>query len=171
MVRRAWRYPHRILRLDRVHENVAEGCDPIRDEQDNVVGWKKNIYSYPPVGSPDSGAQVTAGDLDRFLRAVKAGELLSPERTEAFLRPQVPYREKDDWTMTYGLGLWFYVDRLGKTVCYQKEGINAGVSGLIRHYPEQDISVVMLSNMESGVWGPVWKVHEMVVAGQFELCS
>jgi CubicO group peptidase (beta-lactamase class C family) len=157
-----------FCRLDRVYENVAEGCDPIRDEADNVVGWKKNIYSFPPIGSPDSGAYVTAGDLDRFLRAVKAGELLSAELTEAFLTPQVKYREKDDWTMMYGYGLWFYVDRSGETVCYQKEGINAGVSGLIRHFPAHDISVVMLSNMEDGVWEPVWKVHDLVVSGQFE---
>jgi CubicO group peptidase (beta-lactamase class C family) len=62
-----------FLRMDRAHEQVAEGCDPIRDEGGRVVGWKKNIYSFPPVGSPDSGAHVTAGDLDRFLRAVKGG--------------------------------------------------------------------------------------------------
>jgi CubicO group peptidase (beta-lactamase class C family) len=157
-----------FCRMDRVYENVAEGCDPIRDEANKVVGWKKNIYSYPPVGSPDSGAYVTAGDLDRFLRAVKAGELLSPELTETFLTPQVNYSQKDDWTMMYGYGLWFYVDRSGKTVCYQKEGINAGVSGVIRHFPIQDLSVVILSNMEGGVWKPVWKVHEMVMSGQFE---
>jgi CubicO group peptidase (beta-lactamase class C family) len=157
-----------FFRMDRVHENVAEGCDPMRDEDGNVVGWKKNLYSFPPIGSPDSGAHVTAHDLERFLRAVKGGELLSPELTRAFLTPQVHYREKDSWTMMYGYGLWFYVDRSDGVVCYQKEGINAGVSGLIRHFPAQDISVVILSNMEDGAWKPVWKIHEMVVAGQLD---
>ena len=66
----------------------------------------------------------------------------------------------------YGYGLWFYVDRSGKTVCYQKEGVNAGVSGLIRHFPEQDINVVILTNMEAAVWSPIWKVHEMIIAGK-----
>lgn len=70
--------------------------------------------------------------------------------------------------MMVGTGLWFYVDESGKTVCYQKEGINAGVSGLIRHYPEQDISVVLLSNMEDGAWKPVWVIHDMVIAEGFE---
>ncbi|MCJ7623009.1 MAG: beta-lactamase family protein, partial [Anaerolineaceae bacterium] len=88
-----------FFRMNQAHENVAEGCDPIRDEDGNTVDWKKNIYSYPPIGSPDGGAHVTAGDLDRFLRAVKAGELLSPQLTEAFLTPQVHYREKDNWSM------------------------------------------------------------------------
>ncbi len=39
-----------FLRLDRVYDNVAEGCDPLRDEQGSVVGWKKNIYSFPERG-------------------------------------------------------------------------------------------------------------------------
>lgn len=155
-----------FFRLDEVHENVAEGADPIRGKDDAVVGWKKNIYSFPPIGSPDSGAHVTVGDLDRFLRAVQAGELLSPELTEAFLTPQVHDREIDDWTRMYGYGLWFHVDQSGKVVCYQKEGINAGVSGLIRHFPGQDINVVLLSNMMGGVWEPVRKIHEMVVGSQ-----
>ena len=154
-----------FFRMDVVEENVAEGCDPVRDEVGQVVGWRKNIYSYPPIGSPDGGAHVTAADLDRFLRDVRAGKLLSPEQTTAFLSPQVPYRERDDWTMWYGFGLWFYVDKADRVVCYQKEGINAGVSGIIRYFPAQDVSVVLLSNIEEGVWEPIWEIHEMVMAG------
>jgi CubicO group peptidase (beta-lactamase class C family) len=154
-----------FFHMDRVHEDVAEGADPIEDADGRIVGWKKNIYSFPPVGSPDAGAHVTAGDLDRFLRALKAGKLLSPELMEAFFTPQVRDREIDDWVRWYSYGLWFYVDQSGKVVCCQKEGINAGVSGMIRHFPEQDINVVILSNMESGAWKPVWKIHEMIVGG------
>jgi CubicO group peptidase (beta-lactamase class C family) len=152
-----------FYRMDRVHENVAEGVDPIRNEGGNVVGWKKNIYSFPPVGSPDAGAHVTAGDLDRFLRAVQAGTLLSPELTQVFLTPQVLYRQSDEWTRKYGYVLEFYLDKAGHIVFYQKDGINAGVSGMIRHYPDQDINVVLLSNMEDGVWEPVWRVHRWVM--------
>jgi CubicO group peptidase (beta-lactamase class C family) len=156
-----------FFRMDRVHEGVAEGCDPIRDQKGQLSGWKKNIYSYPPIGSPDGGAHVTAGDLDRFLRAVKGGLFLSPELTEAFLTPQVHYRQMEGWTKMYGFGLWFYVDPSNQVVCYQKEGVNAGVSGLIRHFPGPDINVVILSNMASGVWDPVRKIHQMVVEGRF----
>ncbi len=153
-----------FLRMDQVNPRVAEGSDPIRDAQGNITGWKRNIYSFPPVGSPDSGAHVTVADLDRFLRAVRRGLLLSPAMTEAFLTPQVDYRSYEDWDKRYGLGLWFYVDRSGRVVCYQKEGVNAGVSGVIRYFPAQDISVTILSNMESGVWKPIWMIHEMIVA-------
>ena len=155
-----------FLRLDRVHENVAEGSDPLRDSAGNNVGWKKNIYSFPPIGSPDSGAYVTASDLDRFLRSLKAGELLSSKLTEAFFSPQVHYRAMDNWTKMYGYGLWFYVDKSDRIVFYQKEGINPGVSGLIRHYPAQDVNVVLLSNLGEGVWEPVWKIHDLLISGK-----
>lgn len=151
-----------FLRLDQVNENVAEGTDPILNEDEKIVGWKKNIYSFPPVGSPDAGAHVTAVDLDKFLRAVQAGKLLSTELTETFLTPQVHYQERDNWTQMYGHVFWFYVDKSDEVICYQKEGINAGVSGVMRYFPKQDINVVILSNMENGVWRPIWKIHEMI---------
>jgi len=157
-----------FLAMDRVHKKVAEGCDPIRNEAGTIEGWKKNIYSYPPIGSPDGGAHVTARDLDRFLRSIQSGKLLSKELSEAFLTPRIDYREKDGWVMKYGYCLWFYVENDGKIVSYQKEGINAGASGLIRHFPEQDINVVILSNMEEGVWGPIQKIHKLVVDGKFD---
>jgi CubicO group peptidase (beta-lactamase class C family) len=153
--------------MDRDHENVAEGADPLRDDAGRLVGWKRNIYSFPPIGSPDGGAHVTADDLDRFLRAVKAGELLSPNLTQAFFTPQVHYRAAESGTEKFGYGLGFLVNPAGQVVYCGKDGINAGVSGTIRHYPKEEINVVLLSNMESGVWKPVRKIHEMIVAGQW----
>ncbi|MCK4413120.1 MAG: beta-lactamase family protein [Candidatus Eisenbacteria sp.] len=155
-----------FLRMDQVHENVAEGNDPLRDNTGQIIGWKKNIYSFPPIGSPDGGAYVTASDLDRFLRAVKAGELLSPKLTEAFFTPQVHHSAMEGGTQRYGYGLWFLVDPANQVIFCQKEGTNAGVSGLIRHFPKDDTNIVILSNMEAGVWEPVRKVHELVMAGQ-----
>jgi CubicO group peptidase (beta-lactamase class C family) len=58
--------------------DVAEGWDQVLDG-DRVTGWRQNIFSYPPIGSPDGGAHSTVDDLVRFLRAVRGGCLLSPE--------------------------------------------------------------------------------------------
>nr|MBA3340152.1 beta-lactamase family protein [Geodermatophilaceae bacterium] len=69
--------------------DVAEGWDPVVDESGTRTGWKSNIYSYPPIGSPADGAHVTAGDLVHIAQSVRAGRLLTPELTEAFLTPQV----------------------------------------------------------------------------------
>ncbi len=55
------------------------------------------------------------------------------------------------------------MDRSDKVVCYQREGGNAGISGLIRHFPDRDISIVLLSNREDGVGDAVWHIHEMVI--------
>jgi CubicO group peptidase (beta-lactamase class C family) len=160
-----------FLSLDRVHENVAEGCDPLRDEAGRIIGWRKNIYSFPPIGSPDAGAYVTAGDLDRFLEAMRGGELLSPKLTSAFFTPQVRHGAMDGGSQHYGHGLWFLVDGDGQVVFCEKEGINPGVSGLIRHYPRDEVTVVLLSNMEAGVWEPVRKIHDLLIGGRWLLAA
>ena len=156
-----------FFRMDRACEDVAEGNDPIRDEKGNLIGWKRNIYSYPPVGTPDGGAHVTAGDLDRFLRTVQSGGLLSAEMTRAFFTPQVDYRTVDEGTEKFGFGMWFFVDHAGQVVYYGKDGINAGVSGTMRYYPRQDINVVLLSNMEDGVWEPIRTIHKVILDRRF----
>jgi len=152
-----------FFRLDRCAAGFAEGCDPLRDEAGAIVGWKKNIYSFPPIGSPDSGAHVTAADLDRFLRVVKDGKLLSPELTAAFFTPQIHYKDRDGWEMRYGLGMWFYVEPDGRVVCCQKEGYNAGVSAVMRYFFDSDVNVVILSNMADGAWEPTREIHDLIV--------
>ncbi|HEX6109043.1 MAG TPA: serine hydrolase domain-containing protein [Ktedonobacteraceae bacterium] len=154
-----------FLRMDDVNEDVAEGCDPLRDEHGTIVAWKKNIYSYPPIGSPDSGAHTTASDLDRFLRKVKAGTLLSPQSTATFFTPQVLHHVQDDWKQMYGYGIEFAVDGAGNVMFAEKEGNNAGVSNVIRYYPDQDINVVLLANIQNSAWEPIRTIHRLLKAG------
>lgn len=129
---------------------VAEGWDLI----DGV--WRSNIYSYPPIGSPDGGAHVTAPDLVRFLSAVRDGELLNAEYTEEFFSPQV---EHDEGTW-YGFGLEFDMNEDETVRSFYKEGINAGASGILRHYLEEDIDIVVLSNSEEGAWPIIRELDE-----------
>lgn len=156
-----------FLRMDRVAEKAAEGCDPLRDEAGGITGWKKNIYSYPPIGSPDGGAFVTAGDLDRFLRAIKAQQLLSPALAAAFFTPQIPYRTLESGDAYFGYGPWFMLDGANQVVFCEKEGVNPGVSGTIRYYPQTDVNVVILSNMEDGAWEPIKRIHKQIAASAF----
>ncbi len=160
---RAGMHDSAFLRMDRVNEKVAEGYEPLKNAAGAISGWKKNIYSYPPIGSPDGGAYVTAGDLDRFMRAIHAGQLLSPAMTQAFLTPQVLYRRREQELLQFGYGLLFYTDLAGQVTAYQKEGINVGVSGVIRHYPGRDLNLVILSNLMDGVWAPIRKIHELII--------
>jgi len=150
--------------LETCQPNVAEGCDPVRNEAGEIVRWKRNIYSFPPIGSPDSGAHVTAKDLDRFFRAAKDGVLISRRSAQLFLRPHARGAEKDGWHMEYGLGLWFRVSSDGRIVFCEKEGYNAGVSGVLRYYPDSDLVLVILSNMAEGAWAPAEGLHDVLVA-------
>lgn len=152
-----------FFRMDRCVPDVAEGADPIRDDSGAIVAWKRNIYSFPPVGSPDSGAHVTAGDLDRFLRAARSGILLPPDLADQFFRPHVLYKQRDGWSMYYGLGMWFYVEPGGHVLCCQKEGYNAGVSAVMRYFPDSDTNLVILSNMAEGAWDLSWKMHRIIL--------
>lgn len=152
-----------FFRMDIVNDNVAEGSDPLRDEQGGIVAWKKNVYSYPPIGSPDGGAHVTAPDLDQFLRKLKAGVLLGAPSADAFFTPQVLHHVGKAWRQMYGYGLEFAVDGSGSILFAEKEGINAGVSAVIRYYPEQDINVVLLANTRVGVWEPIKAIHHLLL--------
>ena len=112
--------------------DVAEGWDPVRDADGRLVTWRQNIFSYPPIGSPDGGAQVAAEDLLAFSSALRAGRLLGPAMTAAFLTPQVVHHSKDDGSsVRYGYGLEFDVSADGQVRSWLKEGINAGASGIL----------------------------------------
>ena len=124
-------------------ERVAEGWDRREDGS-----WVSNIYSSPAIGSPDSGAHATAGDLMNFLNAVRGGQLLSKEYTDEFFTPQVAY----DDDVKYGFGLEFDLNENGSVRSYYKDGVNAGASGILRHYPTSGLDVVVLSNAEEGAW-------------------
>lgn len=129
---------------------VAEGWDLVDGS------WVSNIYSYPPIGSPDGGAHVTAADLVRFIQAARAGELLNAEFTEEFFVPQVEHDE-ETW---YGFGLEFDMNDDGTVRSYYKDGINAGVSGIIRHYIDADLDIAVLSNSEEGAWPVIRELDE-----------
>ena len=145
--------------------DVAEGWDPVLAPDGTRTGWRSNIYSYPPIGSPDGGAHTTAADLVRFLTAVRRGELLGAALTETFLTPQVVHHATPDGTVRYGFGLEFDVDPDGAVRSFWKDGVNVGASALVRHYPASDVTFALVSNSEDGAWPPVRQVHALLREG------
>ncbi|WP_234346675.1 serine hydrolase domain-containing protein [Cellulomonas timonensis] len=142
--------------------DVAEGWDPVRDDDGAITGWRSNIFCYPPIGSPDGGAHATARDLVRFLDAVRGGELLGPEMTAAFLTPQVTHHESEGHTVRYGFGLEFVVLPDGSVRSSSKDGINAGASAILRHYPASDVTVALVTSSEDGAWAPFRQIDEIL---------
>ncbi|MDQ3653952.1 MAG: beta-lactamase family protein [Chloroflexota bacterium] len=149
--------------MDGVHPHLAEHYKKI-EHDDGTVEWRKNIYSYPPIGEPAGGATVTALDLDRFVRAIAAGEILGEEWTARFLAPQVKEKETDDGgTLWNGFALEFKLDSAGTIVRIGKDGINAGVCSMMAYYPTSDTTVVLLTNIEHSVWTMLREIEPLVV--------
>ncbi|MCI0689379.1 MAG: beta-lactamase family protein [Sporichthyaceae bacterium] len=151
-----------FFRMDVVEPDIAEAVEPIQDGE-RVVGWRRNIYSYPPIGDPAGGAYVTAGDLLAFHRAVVNGRLLGPELTADLLRPHETHPERNGLTRRIGYGLEFGVDSDGRVRRYWKEGVNYGVSGMLRHYPEADLTLAILGVGMDAAWTPVEAMDEALL--------
>jgi CubicO group peptidase (beta-lactamase class C family) len=130
--------------------DVAEGFDPGPDGR-----LEQNIFKSPPIGSPDGGALVTAGDLLRFVAAVRAGVLLPAELTTLFLTPQV----RHDDEVEYGFGLEF------KGSNWSKEGCWDGAGGIVRHYGDIGIDAVVLSNTRDDAWPVVRELDRLAETG------
>lgn len=142
--------------MDVVEPRVAEGADLVDGR------WVRNIYSYMPIGTPSGGAHSTIGDLERFLHAIQDGVLLGPEMTTAFLTPQAKHSEGKEEALFMGYGMEFTFDLHGSLLYYEKEGLNAGTSAVLRHYPSTGTTLIMLSNMENGVWEPRTAIDAML---------
>jgi CubicO group peptidase (beta-lactamase class C family) len=140
-----------FLALDGINPNLAEHYKRIDD--DGEVTWRKNIYAYPPVGDPAGGANVTARDLERFLRSLQAGRLLGPELTTAMLTPQVKSH-----TLRDGSESWFSyatqirTDPNGSILDWGKDGQNTGVAANAVVLPDLNVAVILLANIDCNVW-------------------
>ena len=147
-----------FFRMDVVEPDVAEGVEPFEG------GWRRNIYSYPPVGGPDGGAHVTVGDLLRFHRAVTGGQLLGADLTAELLSPKERHSARGAGSHLMGFGFEFETDADDAVRSYWKEGVNVGVSGVLRHYPAQDVTVAVLAVGEKAAWDPIRAIDEAVMS-------
>jgi len=153
-----------FVALDDVDPEVAEGYIPITDVDDQIVDWRKNIYSTTPEAAADGGATSTAGDLVRFLEALRGGRLLSPRMTDAMLTPHVPQREDQPrgYVWEYGYGNSFIRDQHGRILRWGHTGEEDGVSCRLYHYSGIDVDVVVLGNQSWCAGSLAWEIHDLI---------
>ncbi len=142
--------------MDSIAADIAEGYYFNKTEQ----VWKKNIYSYPPIGTADSGAYTTVYDLDCFIRALKK----SPTYAK-MLEPQTKHQRPNKRGFTrYGYGFEF-IESDGEIVSLYKDGCNPGVCNITAYYPALDTTFTILGNQDCNVWQLHDKVQELLLEG------
>ncbi|WBW99229.1 serine hydrolase domain-containing protein [Oceanirhabdus sp. W0125-5] len=145
-----------LFSMDGIVENAAEGYEDIQDEEENIIGWKKNIYSYPPCGAPDggAGALTTVEDMVKFYEALLNGELLGQEMTDAMVTPKILKVEYTKVKFKYGFVFEYMMDMKDEKVySFSKDGCNFGVVANTIYIPEYDTKIMILGNQYSNVWG------------------
>lgn len=152
-----------FVSLDSEGPSLAEGYF-----QDSAGEWKKNIFKTTPDAGPDGGAISTAGDLIRFLKALRKGELLGREMTQRMLEPSVPWGDGSvgfkGYSWGYGNGFMFNSREDGSVVRYGHTGEEVGVSGRMYHYPERDLDLVVLGNVSECTGDLCWEIHDRIVS-------
>lgn len=155
-----------FIPLDGVHDEVAEGYIPESGEDDNIVGWRKNIYSTTPEAAADGGATSTAADLCQFAKGLKDGALLSAEMTAQMFTPRVlqfPDKHRG-YTWKYGYATMFLIDDQDQIVRFGHTGEEDGVSCRFYSYPGLDIDLVILGNLSWSSGDLGWDIHDILVS-------
>lgn len=148
----------RFLAMDCVNENTAEGYYEYCDKDGRFIEWRKNIYSYPPIGAPDGGVYTTVNDLDIFLRKLKDKEILNEKYTNMIFSPQVKFSKPfSKWkpvpTATIRNGFAFeFVEIEDQIFCMRKDGMNYGVGAMLSYYPKADTTIIILCNQDCNIW-------------------
>ena len=71
------------------------------------------------------------------------------------------HHEDGDDLVEYGFGLEF-LSTAGRLRTVYKDGINTGASAIVEHFPDQDLTLAVVSNSEDGVWGPLREINGLV---------
>ncbi len=158
--------PHSdFLALDDVYDEVAEGYVPITDDNEKIIGLKRNIYSITPEAAADGGATSTAVDLVRFSQALRNEELLSAKMTQEILTPKVI--ENDElfrgYTWMYGYGNNFILDQDERIVRWGHTGEEDGVSCRLYYYPKENLDVIILANRSWSAGSLAWEIHDLIL--------
>lgn len=117
--------------------NRSAGYDRIQGKVYN------NVFLYDPSYYAGAGSfEATVGDLAKWDAAILSGRILSPSAlSEMWTPPHLPNGVKSD----YGMG-WINQTFNGHRVIWHNGGI-PGYTGFLGHFPDDSLTVIILSNM------------------------
>jgi CubicO group peptidase (beta-lactamase class C family) len=97
------------------------------------------VHATPVIGGGDGGANSTAADLDRFLRAYDDGTLFGTALRDEMLTARAEPRPK----VGYGYGVYLLSDGM-----FGHNGGDPGATAVVQRVPAAEVSVVVLCNAE-----------------------
>ena len=127
---------------------------------DLAIGYlddgRTNLLHLPVLGGGDGGLASTAGDIDRFWRALFAGAIVEPRSVAAMTHPRSDVPAE---SMRYGLGFWLH--STGPAVML--EGCDPGISFRSVYDPERRFTHTVLGNTTDGAW-PITRLLDEITA-------
>ena len=138
--------------LDQVNPNLAVGYDR-QFQDDGTKRWRNNIFMHVIRGGPAGGGYSTAGDLVKFVEALKSGKLVSPATYELMTTPKPEVKSPE-----YGYG--FGVDT--ETGIVGHSGGFPGISSNLDIFKRTGYVAVVLSNYSGGSQPVVEKIRALV---------
>jgi CubicO group peptidase (beta-lactamase class C family) len=107
---------------------------------------RTNALHIPAVGAGDGGMSTTLADVDRFWRALNAGEVVAPGTLAEMTRDHSGATGDD---RRYGLGFWL-APMGGEAIIL--EGCDAGMSFRSAHLPAAAVTWTVIGNTTDGAW-------------------
>ena len=138
--------------LDRAVENLAAGYHRIL-LPNGQAGWRNNIFQHVIRGGPAGGGYSTAPDMLAFANALRSDRLVRRETRKLMWSPK-PELQSPGYG--YGFGLLERGRMVGHT------GGFPGISSVLRMRLDDDVTVVVLSNVSGGSQRVMAKVTELL---------
>lgn len=143
--------------------DIAIGYTNRKPETDEIIKGLKfdNLGLNLLKGTASGSGYSTCGDLVKFAQALLKHKLLSPEMTEAVLKPRIDLGSKGNQHKYQAYG--FQVFDIDGTRRIGHPGRFAGVNARFDMYPETDDIVVVLSNYDPpSAFGIAEKYTELI---------
>lgn len=153
-----------------------------------ILPHRARGYSYGPRGLqnapfinmdlPIGGGELysTVDDLCKWVKSLKRGALVDEAFGKTLLTPApITHRRSLGMVKTLtgmelsdgqGYGYGWFVGRLHGRTCWQHGGVINGFSGTLTHFPDDDVTVVVLGNME--IYFPVLQLGIDLAAIAFD---